>query len=66
MNDATTLQSRATLALTAGVVTLLSIIWILGMTHLIDLPLVLVWIIPFTCIVVGAIVILWASGAFNR
>lgn len=66
MNDATTPQSRTTLILMAALAVLLAIVWILGMSHVITLPMVLVWIIPFFTLVVGALVILWASGFFNQ
>jgi hypothetical protein len=66
MNNAMTAQSRAVFGLATGVVILLAVIWILGMSHVIQLPLALVWIIPFTCLVLGAIVVLWAGGAFSN
>lgn len=65
MNNATTDSNRALLAVGAGIIVLLAVIWTLGMSGVIHLPLPLVWILPFTCLIIGAIAVLWAGGAFE-
>lgn len=65
MNRATTGSDRTALAVGVGAVVILAIIWTLGMSGVIHLPLALVWILPFTCLIIGAVVILWEGGAFT-
>ena len=65
MNNATTIPSRTVRALAIAIVIILAIIWTLGMSGVIHLPLALVWILPFFCLIIGALVILWEAGAFD-
>ncbi|HLJ67198.1 MAG TPA: hypothetical protein VKX16_07540 [Chloroflexota bacterium] len=65
MHITTTIPSLTARGLAiAGIVTL-AVIWILGMSGVIQLPLALVWILPFICLVAGALIILWEGGAFD-
>lgn len=65
MNNTTTIPSRTVRAVAVAVIIVLAVIWTLGMSGVIHLPLALVWILPFTCLIIGAIVILWEGGAFT-
>jgi hypothetical protein len=56
---------RAPTLLAIVAVALLLTIWILGMSHVIQLPLALVWIIPFLVIVAGAFAVLYEGGLFD-
>lgn len=66
VNNARTVPSSTVGRWMIAVIVLLLVIWTLGMSGVIQLPLALVWIIPFICIVIGAFAVLWAGGAFDE
>lgn len=65
MNYTTIFRSRPMHVLAVAIAIVLAIIWTLGMSGVIHLPLALVWVLPFTCLIIGASVIMWDSGAFD-